>query len=337
MICPFRVSSNSTDCSVLVEPSFSELRYAISDMEKKATFIVVIVLNCILLALLVQPVQVQLSREILERKLWGEAPHASWLEVVSVFIPSKLRPSWMPNLVHPEEYFRTPVYAKKREEQHTLWETSLGDFWAPSNEQGVLAHLINEVANRRVYDKPPVAVEPGDVVIDGGAHIGVFSRFAFRRGAQKVVAVDPDPRNLEYLRRNFAEELREGRFILVQKALWDRVGPLKLSLDPLSARNRVFEPEGGSENSVPGTTIDELVKEYGLHTVDFIKLDIEGAEAPAIAGAQLTLSQFLPRMAVCTYHKSDDPVMITAKVIRLQPEYSVFATREQAYFYPPGE
>jgi len=72
---------------------------------------------------------------------------------------------------------------------------------------------------------------------------------------------------------------------------------------------------------VPLVTTDQLVRELNLPRVDFIKMDIEGAEQKAIAGARNTIQQFHPRMALCIYHMKDDPVMVPKLVAEIAPQY----------------
>jgi len=44
------------------------------------------------------------------------------------------------------------------------------------------------------------------------------------------------------------------------------------------------------------TTIDLLVEEYGLHHVDLVKIDVEGAELQVLRGMQATLKRFRPKI-----------------------------------------
>ena len=104
---------------------------------------------------------------------------------------------------------------------------------------------------------PQSHVRKGDVVIDCGAHIGVFTWKALEAGASKVVAVEPDPTNLECLRRNFKKEIAEGRVVLAAVGVWSKPGKMTLNLG-----------EGGNtgENSMvmkEGTTLD---RRAGNHT-----------------------------------------------------------------------
>jgi FkbM family methyltransferase len=64
---------------------------------------------------------------------------------------------------------------------------------------------------------------------------------------------------------------------------------------------------GGKGPVVPLTTIDKLVDELRLPSVDFVKMDIEGAEMQALKGAVATVRRFHPRMAISVEHRPSDP------------------------------
>jgi hypothetical protein len=71
------------------------------------------------------------------------------------------------------------------------------------------------------------------------------------------------------------------------------------------------------------TTIDRMVAELELPRVDFISMDIEGAEKPALRGALDTLRKFRPRMAIASEHLPDDTVAIPQTVRAMVPDYAV--------------
>ena len=62
----------------------------------------------------------------------------------------------------------------------------------------------------------------------------------------------------------------------------------------------------GRTFQVEATTLDELVQRFGLSRVDYIKMDIEGAERFALEGAQETLRNFRPTLMLDSYHRPDD-------------------------------
>jgi hypothetical protein len=70
----------------------------------------------------------------------------------------------------------------------------------------------------------------------------------------------------------------------------------------------------GSTVMVPMITIDWLVSDLALAKVDFIKMDIEGAEKNALAGSTKVMAHFHPRLAIATEHLPDDPVAIPAAI-----------------------
>ncbi len=197
-------------------------------------------------------------------------------------------------------------------------------FWIPAGNRWVLPFNLAE-QSRDIYKiSQPEGIHPGDVVLDCGAHVGTFTHFALARGAGKVISIEPSPRNVACLRRNFAKEIAEGRVIVYPKGVWNKDDVMTLEqVDENSAADTVVMHQPGAHKGVeaPLTTIDKLVAEFGLDRVDFIKMDIEGAEAPALEGAAATLKRWKPRLALASYHKPDDGVVLPATVDRLADGY----------------
>ena len=185
-----------------------------------------------------------------------------------------------------------------------------GSFWIPAGNRWVLPFNLAE-QSRDIYKiSQPDGIHKGDVVLDCGAHVGTFTHFALARGAGKIIAIEPSPRNLECLRRNFPKEIAEGRVVIYPKGVWNKVDVLVLEQvgDNSAADTVVMHQPGAHEgNAVPLTTIDKLVAELGLERVDFIKMDIEGAEVKALHGAKATLARFHPRMSLSVYHDAAHP------------------------------
>jgi FkbM family methyltransferase len=207
-----------------------------------------------------------------------------------------------------------------------LWETPKGKYWLPKNQKDLLASLLAE-QEENIYGSDELAVQAGDVVFDCGAHIGVFSRVAIAAGAKLVVAVEPSPVNLECLRRNMAPEIAAGRVVVVAEGVWDKEGTLPFHMDPAnSAGNSLLVGEKGAKPrpvtiEVPLTTIDKLAARLKLDRVDFIKMDIEGAETNALRGARSTIRAYHPRMAICTYHTRTDAVQVPIEVRNAKADY----------------
>jgi FkbM family methyltransferase len=156
--------------------------------------------------------------------------------------------------------------------------------------------------------------------------VGLYTREALAAGARLVVAIEPAPENLACLRRNLASELAAGRLVLCPKGVWDRNDSLVLERAPgNSGHDRVLVGPTPGRNApvVPLTTIDKLVRDLRLDRVDFIKMDIEGAEQRALAGARDTLARYRPRLAIAGYHRPDDPERLPALVLQASPAYRI--------------
>ncbi|MBM3813075.1 MAG: FkbM family methyltransferase [Acidimicrobiia bacterium] len=197
-----------------------------------------------------------------------------------------------------------------------LWDTPKGRFWIPAGSHYVLPFNLAE-QERDIYSLGRVRIHPGDVVLDCGANVGVFTRRALEQGAGLVVAIEPAPENIECLRRNFQSEIAAGKVIVYPKGVWDKDDFLTLHVDPHNSAADSFlieRPGSHTEEKVPLTTIDKLSAELNLKTVDFIKMDIEGAEVRAIHGGRATIARFHPRLAISAYHDEDHPVEVPKAV-----------------------
>ena len=204
-------------------------------------------------------------------------------------------------------------------------ETSIGRFWIPAPDLPTLAEEIAE-EERGVYEETNGhGLKPGDVVLDCGANVGVYTRTALSGGARLVVAIEPAPLPLECLRRNFAAEIQAGQVIIYPKGVWNKDDTLELTTSPelASTAASVAIDRGAKGLRVALTTIDKLAGELKLERVDFIKMDIEGAEPQALEGAKATVARFHPRMAISLEHRPSDPDQIPALVKRLWPDYKM--------------
>jgi FkbM family methyltransferase len=206
-----------------------------------------------------------------------------------------------------------------------LWDTPKGSFWIPKGNRFVLPFNLAEM-ERHIYGEGEHFVHPGDIVLDCGASDGDFTREALRAGAAKVVSIEISPSSAECIRRNLAPEIAAGRVVVYPKGVWDHDDTMMLEVDDtnFAANTVVLHPDNAHPSvQVPLTTIDKIVAELGLPRVDFIKMDVEGAEANAIAGARDTLTRFKPRLAIAAEHKPDDEVALPLAVRNIRADYQM--------------
>ncbi len=205
-----------------------------------------------------------------------------------------------------------------------FWSTPDGHWWIPKGERKAMFLVLAE-QKCDIYTSSSSRVRAGDIVLDCGAHIGSFTRNALQKGAKLVIAIEPASENLECLRRNLANEIAAGRVILYPKGVWDREDSLYLSAAG-SAIHEVVSPDDANNRcltKVPLTTIDALVKELHIERVDFMKMDIEGAEERALRGAQSMLAAYKPKLAIAGYHDREDFRTIERVVLKGSATYQM--------------
>jgi FkbM family methyltransferase len=138
-------------------------------------------------------------------------------------------------------------------------------------------------------------LRPGMTFVDIGANIGYYTILgAAAVGKEgRVIAFEPEPHNLEILKKNIALN-RFGNVVIENKAISDRAGPAELFLSEDNyGDHRIYR--GRAEKARPSVPIetvslDEYVRQRGLR-VDVIKMDIQGAEFAALQGMRKTLAE----------------------------------------------
>ena len=208
---------------------------------------------------------------------------------------------------------------------YELWETPNGRYWVPAGSRYVLPFNLAE-QKRKIYGTGDFGPHAGDITLDCGANVGVTVHEELAAGAKTIVAIEPAPENLECLRRNYPQEIASGRVIIVPKGVWDKEDFLTLRVDPQNsaADTFVLHPKGTVDvEKVPLTTIDKLVADLKLERVDYIKLDIEGSEPKALAGARETLAKYKPRISISSYHEPDHPKLIPELIRSARSDYQM--------------
>jgi len=177
--------------------------------------------------------------------------------------------------------------------------------------------------------KPEIKAAEGDYVIDGGGGWGDTALyFAHRVGDQgKVHAFEFNSENLEILNKNLNlnPELLK-RIEVVPRALWGTSKEvIRYSHNgPATSLAQSMGNDGKGSLQVTTVSIDDFVRERELPKVDFIKMDIEGAELSALKGAEETLRLFRPNLAISIYHRDVDFVEIPEYLKNLALRYEFY-------------
>ena len=109
--------------------------------------------------------------------------------------------------------------------------------------------------------------------------MGIFNRWAYQQGASKVISFEPDKRYFNLLSLN-----ADPRSILFNAAVAQEIGELNLFESEHLGGSNVFGIENKEGYSVRTYTLDYLFESGLVDRIDFLKVDIEGAEHAAFAG-----------------------------------------------------
>ncbi|MBA4320652.1 MAG: hypothetical protein C0412_19845 [Flavobacterium sp.] len=155
------------------------------------------------------------------------------------------------------------------------------------------SNLIHEKATTDLFKK---VVKEGNVVVDLGANVGYFTLLAARLVGEKgkVYAFEPEPKNYSYLVKNIKLN-NYNNVQAFQKAVSDKNGKTQLYICDYDSGHHTINQYGGVEKysrgrlveeksiEIEAVTLDEFFKNRE-ESIDVIKMDVEGAEALALAG-----------------------------------------------------
>jgi FkbM family methyltransferase len=110
-------------------------------------------------------------------------------------------------------------------------------------------------------------VQPGDVVVDVGACVGLFTMRALQNGASKVYAIEPNKKYLRTLMSNATEHAIDHKGC--------RVVPVHGAIGNTSRSTLNCY---GDQDGFPLLRFKDFLEEYEIDHIDFLKIDCEGGE-----------------------------------------------------------
>lgn len=201
------------------------------------------------------------------------------------------------------------------EESTSLYKSVLEHRWQISDkllEQACQKYELRHTEPSRNYKYQYLEFINRDAIktiIDGGvyngAHLFCFKKYF--KNLNKIYAFEPlydEFKNdyLDYYLKDFPE------LEIIKLGLWDT--DTELSFRNSFTSSRIIDPQKVRRNdkitTISTTSIDEFKRKNKVDKIDFIKLDIEGAELNCLRAAVNTIYSDRPQMAISIYHGDSD-------------------------------
>jgi FkbM family methyltransferase len=166
--------------------------------------------------------------------------------------------------------------------------------------------------DEQYFDKDLIPKLENIVFLDGGAYVGdtlpnIIKNFP---DFKKIYAIEPNLLHIDIAKRDFSSN---------EKIEFINCGLGKIKIQKEESQEKKHHGEHDYQ-AININTIDNLINQK----VDFIKLDIEGAEQDALCGAKETIKKYTPILAICIYHKAQDWYKIPQIVLDINPNYKLY-------------
>jgi FkbM family methyltransferase len=182
------------------------------------------------------------------------------------------------------------------------------------------------------YAHPFVQAETGDVVCDGGVGTTPTTPINFSNSVGEsgfVYGFEPIRASYDQLKAKTADY---ANIEMVPKGLWSEEKKIEMFVaGDVSTFRKLFYINRNKTETCDLTTID-LFFENVKKAPSFVKLDVEGAEQKALAGAENTIRNNRPKLQVCLYHSDDDFLKIPLQILRYYSKYEIFIGHHTPYF-----
>ena len=206
-------------------------------------------------------------------------------------------------------------------------------------------NVLKDIYDKEIYERF-YETRKDDIVLDIGAHIGVFTLKICRRIKNGIViAIEPDQRNFSLLTRNVnlngylgviqlnvALGKKDGKTILYESNIFSAASSLYMR------RGKAFCSKFSQQRNVRIYRMDSLIRKLNFKKIDFLKIDAEGAELGIIKGACNCLrKQVVKNMVIACYHISKPDQRQLLKIIKSYNYKAILTSDGYIYARSPSE
>lgn len=144
--------------------------------------------------------------------------------------------------------------------------------------------VIWEIYYKHSYEMIGSFRRPGGIVIDCGAHIGLYS-LKIAKFSQKIISIEPERRNFHYLILNIRLNKLVEKILPLKFAISNKKGFALLLKTEHSGTHSIIHVDNYIETEkIKTISLDILIRKLKLDNVEILKLDVEGAELLALRG-----------------------------------------------------
>jgi FkbM family methyltransferase len=153
-------------------------------------------------------------------------------------------------------------------------------------------------------------VSKGDLVFDAGANEGILTLIYSKKvtSSGKVFAFEPDKINIKNFYYNLSLNKNTSNIRLEEKGLWNKTETIEF-FEAGTVGSSVFcQDKKSMKKFISAISIDDFVLTQKITKLDFIKMDIEGAEIKALEGSRYTIISLKPHFSIASYHLVENEV-----------------------------
>jgi FkbM family methyltransferase len=240
------------------------------------------------------------------------------------------------NGVTPAEKLRAQQFRALQDPQIVTWVDGLSLQIQPGDQLSRALYVSG------TYEPNTLSIlrrllKPGDTFFDVGANVGVISLVASRwvGPTGRVYSFEPSLREHDRMLKNLeTNDVGNVQVFRVAVTAGSGVGTLRVASSSHAGLNTLgaeFAYEGIETDrfeTVETTSLDEFVERYGIGQVSVVKVDVEGAESAAVAGAERLLATHRPALIIEVFSRSLDANGASLDVLETQlrdARYRLFA------------
>jgi len=142
---------------------------------------------------------------------------------------------------------------------------------------------------------------------------------------KKIIAFEPNPKQYSLCVSNAAAM---ENFSIYPYGLWNENARLSFASNTAASSARFSEASGGDTIEVEAVSLDDVLNG---EKATFIKMDVEGAELNALKGAEQTILNYHPKLAISMYHRPEDVWEIPAYILSLDKSYKLYLRHYSFY------